>query len=186
MSYSQWFRFFLVPVLGVVTLAVTGSVSAQSPNSFECTPSSRGYDSTTLVRDGRPDISLIEWSNRLEKRGFPGRARCNIVSQRFQKAYDEGRSRFLKVGSVKQQSVVCAVASRNERCTSQNLLFTVNPKRSEDPLNVLKEVLISQDGTTKPWFDSARCPSQENYVTSINGEKVIDFDYLISFCARRN
>ncbi len=83
-----------------------------------------------LTQDGRKR-PLIYWDSPY----FPGLTpleRCQQVSYRFQRSYDNGTLRYIKTGILNRQPVVCATAERNAPCTNNNFLFTLKPGSDPD------------------------------------------------------
>jgi hypothetical protein len=87
---------------------------------------------TTFVftQDGKK-VPLIYWVSDYFA-GLKPQQRCQQVSYRFQRSYDNGTLRYIKTGILNRQPVVCATAERNAACTNNNLLFTLKPGSDPD------------------------------------------------------
>ncbi|MCV3212017.1 COP23 domain-containing protein [Plectonema radiosum NIES-515] len=83
---------------------------------------------TTVVRtlDGK-NLPIIRWITTSSSKELTPVQRCQQVSRRFQKSYDNGTLRYIKAGILNGLPVVCAAAEKNAACTDRNLLFTLKP-----------------------------------------------------------
>ncbi|BAT51537.1 fasciclin domain protein [Nostoc sp. NIES-3756] len=111
---------------------------------------------TTFVftQDGKK-VPLIYWVSD-HFAGLKPQQRCQQVSYRFQRSYDNGTLRYIKTGILNRQPVVCATAERNAGCTNNNLLFTLKP--GSDP-----------DATARQLFDR-RALASRNATNQSGGE----------------
>ncbi len=132
--------------VGVLTTLVTATILHQpsyaGDATFRCDTSKYKGKSvpTTFVftQDGRK-VPLIYWISDY----FPGvtpQQRCQQVSYRFQRSFDNGTLRYIKTGILNKEPVVCGTAEKNATCTNKNFLFTL--KRGSDP-----------DATARQLFD---------------------------------
>ncbi|MBO3457144.1 COP23 domain-containing protein [Aetokthonos hydrillicola Thurmond2011] len=91
------------------------------------------------TQDGK-QILILRW---ISDDSFPppwtGQRRCNEVSRRFQRSYENSTLKYITTGSINKQSVVCAIANQEDPCTESNLLFTL--KRGTKPSAVLARLL---------------------------------------------
>lgn len=132
--------------VGVVTTFVTVTILNQPSYAghatFRCDTSQYKGKAvpTTFVstQDGK-QVPLIYWISDYF-RGVTPQQRCQQVSYRFQRSYDNGTLRYIKTGILKKEPVVCATAEKNAACTNKNLLFTL--KRGSNP-----------DATARQLFD---------------------------------
>jgi hypothetical protein len=91
----------------------------------------------TVVKTKKGDVPLIYWDTNMGV-GYTPNVRCDKVSSRFTKLYNNGKLKYLATGRVNSQPVICATTSKSARCNSSNLLFTVKP--GSDPRNVLQQL----------------------------------------------
>jgi len=86
------------------------------------------------VPERRANVRLVGWkSEYFSKTGFDPVKRCDVVSPKFQKAYEEGRL-LLATGYVAGYPVVCGVATSSESCNSENQLFSLKPHDYPDEI----------------------------------------------------
>ena len=121
-------------VLGITALTGSTILTMNLPSyagstTFYCGKSKNVNVPTTFVRtqDGK-NLPIIRWTNKLE---LTPQQRCEQVSRRFQKSYDNGTLRYITAGMLNGQSVICAAAQKNAVCTDRTLLFTL--KRGSNP-----------------------------------------------------
>mgnify|MGYP003335438454 CR=1 FL=1 len=88
------------------------------------------------------NVRIIGWKSEYfsKKSGM----RCEEVTQKFQKAYDEGRFNYLTTGKVKGYPIVCAVSSTDGVCNGDSQLFTLKPH--DNPDLVLQQLMDILEG----------------------------------------
>lgn len=99
-----------------------------------------GYDQqtgerkpTTYAWTERGKIAVVRWSTE-QFPNFPPQKRCELVSPRFQKAYDNGSLAYLTNGQINGQPVICTAKEPGGSCA--DLLMTLRPQH--DPLSILQ------------------------------------------------
>lgn len=96
----------------------------------------------TVVRTSKSDIPIIIWkSNTFTGSGWTPEKRCQEVSQRFENLRYKNSINYITSGVINEQSVICAVKAKNEPCTSEGLLFTL--EKDADPQKILKQMFLS-------------------------------------------
>jgi hypothetical protein len=112
-------------------------------------------------------VSLILWKYTPPK-GMTNQQRCEIVSKRFQSAWDRRNFDKLIVGLDKKTGLgmVCAVPYREKECTRSHLLFTVSTGSDADDIRDRLRSIISGSGKGAP-------------VAQASGENEIDMRLLI-------
>jgi len=94
---------------------------------------------TTIVTTSRGNVPLISWTNYFSlSGGFTPEQRCQTVSARFNLNFKNGNLVYLTTGNIRGTPVVCAARKRNERCTKDRLLFTL--ERGTDTEGVLEDL----------------------------------------------
>jgi hypothetical protein len=100
---------------------------------------------TQTISSGTSEaISLIVWKYNTPPKGMTNQQRCEVVSKRFQLAWNDDKFDKLIVGIDKKtgQGIVCAVPYTVKECTRSHLLFTVNMgSDADDILDRLKNIL---------------------------------------------
>jgi hypothetical protein len=136
-------RVFGVGILSAfVTITNLTQPSYAGDATFRCDTSK--YKGKTIpttfvfTQDGRK-LPLINWVSD-SFTGLTTQQRCQQVTYRFQRSYDQGTLRYIKTGILNGQPVLCATPKKNAACTDKTLLFTL--KRGSDP-----------DATARQLFD---------------------------------
>ena len=79
--------------------------------------------------------AIIRWKSD-QFSGWPPKERCEAVSPRFQRAYENGILNYLTHGWMNRQRVVCATGSYGGPC--EELLLTLKP--GDNPFQVLNQL----------------------------------------------
>ncbi len=91
-------------------------------------PSSKQNLPTTLaLAAGQTEpIAMIVWKSEFFGRNYTPQKRCEVVSPKFQAAFQAGRI-YLSSGVDKAtgQGIICSAASANDACDNSNMLFTL-------------------------------------------------------------
>lgn len=114
------------------TPAPTNAASEATTTRIYCgqsyDPSSKQNLPTTLVlAPGQTEpIALIVWKSEFFGRNYTPQKRCEVVSPKFQAAFQAGRI-YLSPGvdTATGQGIVCSSASANDACDKSNMLFTL-------------------------------------------------------------
>lgn len=106
-----------------------GSAVSQKPT-FVCGTSKDGLPATIVQSPQHGDVAFITWNSGFFKDGgFDDQKRCNIVSEKMQKYYDQGTLKYFIAGKVNRQPAICVVPSKKDDsfCNNDTLLFTLKP-----------------------------------------------------------
>jgi hypothetical protein len=76
------------------------------------------------------NVRIIGWKSEYFSKRSP--VRCTEVTQKFQKAYDEGRFNYLTTGRVKGYPIICAISRTDDPCDGNSQLFTLKPHDNPD------------------------------------------------------
>jgi hypothetical protein len=166
----------LTGIVTALTIAISASAQAQSPLVVddnqkpsnrddvrqEPTPSANPPASTsrlkvncqdlkTIVQKGDREAVMLTWSYGGFGKEYTPAKRCQIVSARLQKAADINGGTFkdiqLASGPLNNQTVICALQSRDRACSSKNLLFTLKPENAKNPEAIIEQIFsFAKDG----------------------------------------
>lgn len=108
-----------VAICGVAML-LTFTTTAQPQPSYASNPKffcaqSKGVPVTFARREDGRNVPMIRWVSSYSS--LTPLQRCQEVSRRFQRSYDNGTLKTIITRSLNKQSVVCAVVSTNDVCT---------------------------------------------------------------------
>ncbi|MCG9889941.1 MAG: COP23 domain-containing protein [Thermosynechococcaceae cyanobacterium MS004] len=151
--------FRLATLIALIAQAMlpwtTPTVQAETvPRKFFCGKSKNAP--TTMAQTSRGPVPVIRWVSTLGEVYTP-EVRCQIVSDKFQKFYDDGTLNFLTTGFENQHNVICAAQKEGGSCVG--VLFTLKP--NSDPERTLKRLLNIRDRSTDVALNEA---AQKLYV----------------------
>jgi hypothetical protein len=117
---------------------------------FFCGQSSQGSP-TTFVNTPTGNIPLIRWvSQYFNHSGYKPTVRCQEVSQRFNRFYNQGILNFVTTGVVNNQPVVCVASQMGGPC--QGVLFTL--KSGQNVPRTIQQLFDVRVGVSGPLFES--------------------------------
>lgn len=98
--------------------------------------------------------------------------RCEVISQRFQESYNQGRLSHLTTGSIRGLGVICATKF-GETCNSNNQLFTVKP--GSNPETILGQLIqIGRGRSTEAIWQTANNQRYLNFSIYLENAPVLD------------
>ena len=160
------------------TLAITASasligiqpVSSQEPI-FSCDTSS-GIPTTVVHSPKHGSVKIIQWKTTEFGEKFSPQARCNAVSEKFEKYAKAGTLKYFTTGSVNRQPVICAVASKTAPCNAESMLYTL--KKGSNARTTLRQLLDVRSG------------SSSSALNETESRIYIDFDKIVEAKAEAN
>lgn len=116
---------------------------AQDPTSKRGT--TKMLPATLMETQGQNESQVIVIWKSENFQNFPPQKRCEIVSPKFQAAYQDGRG-YLASGKdpVTRQGIICQIANENDPCIKSNMLFTL--KSHQDANQVIKDLFSFASG----------------------------------------
>jgi Circadian oscillating protein COP23 len=119
--------------------------------SFECSESNSGILTTYAISSDGNHKPVIRWvSHHFSWGGYTPYQRCQEVSARMNRLYQQGRLNGFTSGWLNGQPVICA----NSYCSSDTLLFTLRP--DQNPWAVLSEVTGAAVGASSPSWQTVQ------------------------------
>ncbi|UKO99314.1 COP23 domain-containing protein [Nostoc sp. UHCC 0870] len=149
----------LITIFTASAIAIGTVINTQQPG---WTQNTRGFYCDTST--GKPitmyrnDIGGIEpwirWTSNLG--GYDSLTRCREVSGRLETYRQQKRLRFITVGIMNRQRVVCTASQFNGRC--EGLIYTLKPK--QDAVTTLNNLLAWREGRagTPSLYESGEIP----------------------------
>jgi Circadian oscillating protein COP23 len=123
-------------------------------------------DLKTVVQKGDRQAVMMTWNSSYFGREFSNSKRCQVVSDRLQKAADANGGTLqglqLASGTVNFQTVICALQNNSKKCDLDNLLFTLKPENAGNPEAVIQQMLtfaeegsgsVNESSRSKPKVD---------------------------------
>lgn len=99
-------------------------IQAQTTTYF-CAPNKDGVPTTYARTMSGKKIALFSWM-RTWNQAYSAKARCELVSARFQNASRDGVLNYLTIGYINGQQVLCAASRYGDTCS--HLLLTLRPE----------------------------------------------------------
>ena len=124
-----------------LTIAL-GAIATQIQPSYGGDKFFCGYQNSqpvTFVRTSRGNMPIISWANTSFPPPWTPIKRCQVVSARFERFYDNGTLKYIKAGWMGGQPVLCVAGYRGGRCLPNGLLVTL--KSGVDPNLTLQRML---------------------------------------------
>lgn len=143
MKSTSYFRNFTVSLIIVIggMLTIKPSMS-QSARGFSCDTSS-GSPTTIYQNSQGGREPWIHWnSDAFADSGYDPLTRCQQVSSRFETYRQNRQLKYITVGIMNEQNVICTASNVNGRC--EGLLFTLKPE--QDPIATLYKLLAWREG----------------------------------------
>jgi len=154
------------------TVSFTQPSHAQSRNKFFC-GKNKGVP-TTMVRTSRGNEPMIRWKIRdFSRSGYTPQKRCQTVSQRIQRYYDNGEIYITSRSNFKGYPVLCISNSKGGSCSSENILVTLKP--GTDTGKVLQQIIDFRQGAADKPIEL----SGSEFVTYVDGEFYLDVKGLV-------
>ncbi|MFK0734667.1 MAG: COP23 domain-containing protein [Gloeotrichia echinulata HAB0833] len=128
----------------------------------------------TMVRTSRGNEPMIRWVVKdFTRSGFNPLQRCQAVSQRFQRYYDNGRLYMTSRDNLNGYPVLCIAKSIGGSCSGQDILITL--KKGTDPGTVLEQIYaLRSSANSQPILLSG-----SKYVSYVNGDWYLDVKQLV-------
>lgn len=130
----------IAPIVATLTTAsLLSTILPAHARPVQYTCSMKNGVPTTIARTPQGTVAVISWkSTHFNGSGFSPQKRCQVVSARFQKHSNQGSLRYITVGEMQNQNVLCVAQTRGGACRRDGLLLTLEPQ--DNPRNVLKEL----------------------------------------------
>lgn len=120
----------LTQIFATASLTALASFTAMSQPSyaggtkFYCAAEGGQYFTFTRTEDGQ-NRKIMGWTSTYFPSQYSPKKRCQEVSTRFQRNYDNGTLKKIASGIVNKETVICSGSDSNTVCNSGNLLFTL-------------------------------------------------------------
>jgi Circadian oscillating protein COP23 len=138
----------LLPMLAAsILVGATGHLTVQpsfaQSTTFYCDAS--GSHLRTMARTPRGLVTIMNWVKVGSKYDYNPLARCQNVSERLQRLYEQEPSLFITIGRLNGENIICAASERDGPCLRYGLglLFTV--KLGVSPRQTLLQIVNLSD-----------------------------------------
>jgi hypothetical protein len=116
--------FAIASLTALTTIPVISQPSYAGDTTFYCDTQNGKYFTFAKTED-RSKSQIIGWTSTDFPPPYNPKYRCQVVSERFQRNYDNGTLKVISTGIVNRQPVICSGSSSTTVCNSSNLLFTL-------------------------------------------------------------
>jgi len=124
---KQWIILLGGLMVAIVTNGTTAQPNhAQTTSKFYC--GDLNGTPATYVSGRRGPVPIIVWEDKSFPPPWNPQKRCEDVSARFQRFYDNGQLDYLKAGKLNGQSVLCIARTQPGECLPGGLLITLKPE----------------------------------------------------------
>ncbi len=143
-SISSTNLLFATVVTLIASVTIGQSGQAQRGQGFYCDTSNNAP--VTVYQNSRGDIEpWIRWtSNYFRNAGYDPLTRCRDVSARLENYRRNRELKFITVGQMNGQNVICTASEDDGQC--EGLVLTLKPK--EDPVRALNNLFAWHTGAT--------------------------------------
>jgi Circadian oscillating protein COP23 len=162
--------FGTLVVGAIATVTTSNQPSYAGDNKFFCTK--EGGVPVTKVSTSRGNETFIRWVVRDFKK-FPPLERCQIVSARFQRYYDNGALFITSRDNFQGYPVLCIANRKGTPCTSENILVTLKP--GSDTGATLKQIIDFRRGVAASPINLSGCQA----ITYDDGDLYLDVKQLV-------
>jgi hypothetical protein len=169
--------FAIAIITGITASSLLSAIDAiaQTPMivKFYCgqtfDPDSNKIIPTTLIATSakKEPVAIIQWKSKLSGKQTP-QSRCNIVSAKFQQAWDAKRLNYLVSGVDKTSGlgIICGIKDKATPCNKETMLFTlVNGADANATIDRIKN--IKSGAASNPIYQSS-------------GESIVDIQSMIN------
>ncbi|MDJ0714200.1 MAG: COP23 domain-containing protein [Prochloraceae cyanobacterium] len=132
----------LISQAAIGLMVALGAIVTQIQPSYARDKFFCGYKNSepaTFVRTSRGNMPIIRWADGAFPPPWTPIRRCQVVSDRFERFYDNGTLKYIKAGWMGGQPVLCVAGYRGGRCLPNGLLVTL--KSGADPNLTLQRML---------------------------------------------
>jgi hypothetical protein len=131
---------FLLSTLSSILMLNTTKAETKFHNTYSCIE--HEGNPTTIVNTPRGVIQFIVWKSEFfSNSDWTPQRRCEEVSQRFQKFYEQGILKIITNGTMNGQPVICIAENKAGQgliCKKNGLLITLEP--TDNPQQLMQDL----------------------------------------------
>ncbi|MDF5718088.1 MAG: COP23 domain-containing protein [Rhizonema sp. NSF051] len=172
----------ILPLLGrvlvatAITISTTATINhpsyAGSKSKFSCTKLN-GIP-VTMVKTSRGNEPMIRWVDRgFISSGYTPQERCQTVSTKFQRYYDNGKLYLTGRDNLNGYPVLCIANRQGASCSPENVLVTLKP--GTDPGAALQQILDFRRSAKTPPVELSGSQS----VSYVDGNFYLDLKQIV-------
>ncbi|RUR85142.1 COP23 domain-containing protein [Chlorogloeopsis fritschii PCC 9212] len=142
MKFSLFAKSLSVAAFTLSSTAINLQPSYAQRAKFFC-GMSRG-NPATIVNTSRGNKPIISWVDTAFPPPWTPGERCEAISDRFNRFYQNGTLKFIRAGEYKRQPVLCVASYNGGPCLPNGVLVTLKP--GTDPQLILNRLLYKPIG----------------------------------------
>jgi hypothetical protein len=142
MKFNLFVQTLSVTALTLSSTAINVQSSYAQSAKFFC-GMSRG-NPATIVNTNRGNKPIISWIDTAFPAPWTPWQRCEAISDRFNRFYQNGTLKFIRAGEYKRQPVLCVASYSGGPCLPNGVLITLKP--GTDPQLTLDRLLYKPTG----------------------------------------
>ncbi len=131
----------------------------------------------TFVYTTRGDIPMIRWVDAGFAPPWTPERRCEAISERFRRFYNNGTLNFLRAGKSERQPVLCVASEKGGPCLPNGVLLTL--KHGQNPQEILQQLLNNRGGVS-PGFIELSGNNSKAVIYSEKDAAYLDVQKLLS------
>lgn len=166
-------------VLSIIALAWGAIAIETEPSSAQSNFSCDLDQISTTVSTERGLVPLIQWTDRSFPPPFTPEERCQIVSARFKKFYDNGTLKYIKADTVNNLPALCVAAYKGGSCLPDGLLVTFKP--GTDANQTLLKILDRRVWAASGPIKLSSAANSQSLVSQVNGTTYVDMEAFLNW-----
>ncbi|NMG08217.1 COP23 domain-containing protein [Brasilonema sp. UFV-L1] len=132
----------------------------------------------TFVNTKRGNIPMIRWVDAGFAPPWIPEKRCEDISARFQRFYDNGTLNFLRAGKSERQPVLCVASEKGGPCLPDGVLLTLKP--GKNPEDILQQLQYGRSAVSPGIVELGGGTSSTDVVSSEKDAAYLDVQKLLS------
>ena len=165
----------VIPAAIMLLQAGNAKANSQVSFDFECVRG-QGNEYTTFVNSNHPDWGqprrLVQWTETLGNGRYTPRARCNEITGRLQRVFNNSDTPYITHGVINNQPVICTSDDQGDSCN--RLLITLD-YRNGDGRDVLEQFFQIADSNVTGRPLRLACPLYINLQEYRSGQRVFAY-----------
>jgi hypothetical protein len=147
MVIKQFFPV-IVTITAVGTTAILGQSTQAQSDKFICSVDKNNIPTTYANTPDGPK-PVIRWQSNFFPPPYTPMRRCQEITGRFNKFYNQGILDYMATGTVENSPVICA----GMNCSKETVLITL--KSDQKPAQALQEMLANRGGASGPTYQGS-------------------------------
>ncbi|RAM51976.1 MAG: hypothetical protein C6Y22_08635 [Hapalosiphonaceae cyanobacterium JJU2] len=166
-------------VLSAIAITLSSTAINVQPSSAQRTKffcgMSRG-NPATIVNTDKGNKPIISWVDTAFPPPWTPWQRCEAISDRFNRFYENGTLKFIRAGELKRQPVLCVASYSGGPCLPDGVLVTLKP--GTNPQLILSRLLNKSAGSSGRIIELTD-NNNNNMISNVDNASYLDVNKLI-------